>query len=220
MAKKKGSNVISVDFTGVEAGSSGKLLPEGPTKFEIEEVTPEEGESSGKPYLKIALAVVDGEDNAGVKAWDNMSLQPQALWKLRGFLDAVGIETVDGEMDIDPDELQGLIVVGDVVHEEYQGKTKHRISGYSAVEDEETEKPKSKKKKEEKEEATSSKKKVVKKAAEEEEEETEWKVKQKVTFKDGKKQMEGVITAIEDDEVTVRVGKDEYQMGLDDIEAA
>lgn len=207
MAAKKGKKLIKVDFTGVEAGSAGKLLPEGQTKFEVVDITEEEGQDSGQPYLAVTLEVVEGEDDAGVKAWDNFSLQPQALWKFRGFLDAAGITTEDGEMAIDPDELIGLVVIGDVVHEQYKEKMKHRIAGYSPVEEEDAQP------------AATTKKKIIKKAADEEEA-TEWKVKQKVAFMDGKKRLEGVITAIDDDKITVKVGRDEYEMGPDDIEAA
>lgn len=208
MAMKKGKKVISVDFTGVEAGSAGKLLPEGPTKFEVADISEEEGEDSGKPYLAVTLEVVEGEENEGTKAWDNFSLQSQALWKFRGFLDACGMETEDGKMSIDPDELIGLVVVGDVVHEEYKGKTKHKIAGYSPV-DAEDDEP-----------AATTKKKILKKKEAEDDDTPEWTVKQKVAFMDGKKRMVGKITGIDDDKITVKVGDDEYEMGPDDLEAA
>lgn len=210
MATKKGKKLITVDFTGVDAGSAGKLLPEGPTQFEVDEIEQKVSDNSGEPYLAITLKVMEGEENAGVKAWDNMSLQPQALWKLRGFLDACGIETVDGEMDLDPDEIIGLVVTGDVVHEEYKGKTKHRIAGYSPIEEA---KPKASAK-------TATAKKKPAKVEEPEEEKEEWKVKQKVAFMDGKKRIEGTISDIDGDTITVRVGKEEYEMGPDDLEAA
>lgn len=208
MATRKGKKLIKVDFTGVEAGQAGKLLPEGPTVFEVEDISQEVGEESEQPYLAVTLKVVEGEENAGTKAWDNFSLQPQALWKLRGFLDALGVETEDGPMDIDPDEILGLVVIGDVVHEEYRGKPKHRIAGYSPAEEEAEPEPKK----------GGAKKKVKKE--EEAEDEPDWKVKQKVTFKDGKKTLQGVISAIDGDTITVKVGKDEYEMTADDIEAA
>jgi hypothetical protein len=203
MAIKKGKKLVRVDFTGVEAGGGGKLLPEGPIQLEVEEVEQLEGEESKQPYLNFTFTVSEGEYE-GTKAWDNMSLQSQALWKLRGFMEAAGLETEDGPMDIDPDELVGLNVMADIVHEEYKGKTKHRVAGYSTVEDTPAEPA-----------AASKKKPSAKK-----DEEIEWKVKQKVAFMDGKKRLEGVLTKIEDDTVTVRVGKEEYEMSTSDLEAA
>lgn len=214
MAKKRSNKMIKVDFTGVSTEGGGRLLPEEQFKFEVKEVEQETGESSGEPYLKITLEVVDGEME-GTKAWDNMSLQPQALWKLRGFMEAVGLETVEGEMDIDPDEFVGLVVLGNVIHETYKNKPKHRIDSYESVDGDATaaadDKP-----------ASGSRK----KKADDAEAETEWKKGQKVTFMDGKKKLKGTIAKIDDDKVDILVkgvSKDadgEYEMTTADIEAA
>lgn len=209
--KKRKAGIVSVDFTGVEAGTGGRLLDEDRYQFEVEEAEVETGETSGKDYIKLTLVVVDG-DFKGTKAWDNLSLQPQALWKLRGFMEAGGLETVDGEMDIDPTEFVGLVVMGDVIHEDYKGKPKHRLNGYASIDEAE---------------ATDTagkggggavRKKVGGKTAEEEA--PSFKLRQKVSFKDGKKTLEGVLSAIDGETYTVKVGKDEYEMGADDLEAA
>lgn len=203
--KKKGKKVISVDFTDVKAGGGGgKLLPEEPFPLEVDEIEEKEGEDSGEPYLAFKFKVVEKGEYEDTVAYDNFSLQPQALWKLRGFMDAAGIETVDGPMDIDPDELVGLVVIGNIVHEAYKGRDKHRIDSYTPIEED---KP-----------AAGAKAGVKKKGAKAEE--SDWKVKQKVTFKDGKKTIEGTITEIDGDTITVRSGKDEYEVGPDDLEAA
>ena len=207
MATKKGKRLIKVDFTGVSAEGGGRLLPEDVYSFEVMDITEEEGADSGQPYLQFEMQVVDG-DFKGTKAWDNFSLQPQALWKLRGFLEAAGQETVEGPMSLDPDDMIGLIVTGEVFHEEYKGKTKHRIGSYiadsTAADPEPETKPASK---------------LKKKAAPAEDDDPEFKVKQKVAFKDGKKRYEGLITGIDGDAITVKVGADEYEMGAGDLEA-
>lgn len=203
--KKKGKRVIQVDFTGVEAGTGGRLLPERQYNFEVEDVSEEEGESSGEPYLKMTLAVTEG-DYEGTKAWDNMSLQPQALWKLRGFLEAAGCPTEDGKMNIDPDDLIGLVVEADVVHEEYKGKKKHRIAGYTL--------PKV-------DDGGDGKVAVAgggkKKATAADDDDATFKVKQKVKFKDGKKFLKGIITEVKGDQISVKVGEDEYEMDASDV---
>src|ERR1700752_3499984 len=118
--RNKGKKTISVDFTGVSV-DGGNLLEEGDYPFEVDEIEEKEGEDSGQPYLAFKFKVADGDDK-GVVAYDNMSLQPQSLWKLRGFMEAAGLETVDGPMDLDIDEMIGLVVTGHVIHEEYRGK--------------------------------------------------------------------------------------------------
>lgn len=201
--KKKGKKVLSVDFTDVEAGTGGgRLLPEDRYTFEVEDSEIDVGEESGKEYVKLTLVVQDGEFK-GTKAWDNLSTQPKALWKLRGFMESAGLPTEDGAMDIDPDEFVGLIVQADVIHEDYKGKPKHRINGYAPADDTPAE--------------TTSTPKKKNPAAESE---STWKIKQKVAFMDGKKRLEGVISKIDDDTITVRVGSDEYEMSASDLEAA
>lgn len=206
MPKKRG-NTVTVDFTGVEAGGGSTLFPEGPQLFEVDDVTEEEGADSGQPYLAFKLKAVDGKYE-GKFAYDNFSLQSQALWKLRGFMEAAGLATEDGEMELDLDEFKGIVVMADVIHEEYKGKPKTRINGYSPAEETEAEPEPTPK--------AGAKKKPAKV---EEPEEEEFKLKQKVSFRDGKTKLEGTIVGIDDDVITVRVGKDEYEMGADDLTA-
>lgn len=212
--KSSAKKLIKVDFTGVSTEGGGRLLPEEQFKFEVKEVEQDVGQDSGEPYLKFTFEVAEGEME-GTKAWDNMSLQSQSLWKLRGFMEAAGVETVDGEMDIDPDEFVGLIVLGNVIHDEYKGKPKHKIDSYEPVEDTTpAETPKGGAKK--------------RRTAEPEEETTEsdWKKGQKVTFMDGKKKLKGTIAKIDGDKVDIMVkgvskeADGEYEMTTDDIEAA
>lgn len=218
-APRRGKKLISVDFTGVEAGG-GRLLPEDRYLFEVDNVEEKEGEESGKAYLELTLKVIENPDYDGTKAWDNLSLQPQALWKLRGFMEAAGLETTDGPMDIDPDSFIGCIVECDVIHEDYKGKTKHRISSYNVPEDTGGGAQSTNGDRQAEERPAPSRRPVngARRAAAEPE--ASWKVRQRVAFMDGKKRLEGVITTIEDDKITVRVGREEYEVGSDDLEAA
>jgi len=203
---KKGKSV-KVDFTGVDVTGGGKLLPEGPIQLELKEIEEKEGEDSGKPYLEGRFEVAEPGENEGVTVYDNFSLQPKALWKLRSVMEAGGIQTVDGPMSIDLDELVGIVVVGDIIHEEYKGKQKNRVNGYSSVDGGSTAT----------EESTPAKRKRPARGGDDE---PTWKLKQAVTFKDGKKTLSGVITELNGEKVTVKVNKDEYEMETSDLTAA
>jgi len=233
--KKKG-NIIQVDFTGVESGG-GVVLPEGPIQLEVSDISQEVGQDSGAAYLAFEFTVSEGQYE-GKKVWDNMSLSPKALWKLRGFLEAAEFEVEGGIQDIDLDELIGLNVTAEISHEMYQGKKKNRVTNYinSSAEAEAEEEVEEEAEEEEEKPAkrgrgrpAGSGKKKPKPAEEEEEAEVEeegeddepaFKVKQKVKFKDGKTTITGVITELDGDNVTVKAGSDEYEMGVEDIEAA
>jgi hypothetical protein len=144
---RKKSNVITVNFKGVEA--RGVLLPEGEYPTEVTDCTQEDG--SNAPYLKWEFTITAGQFK-GRKAWTNTSLAPQALWNLRGLLEAMGVEIPDSEYDIDLSECIGSNVNIVIGHEEYEGRDRARVNDYAAYnegeeseEDDEDEKPKSKK---------------------------------------------------------------------------
>lgn len=75
-------NMMELDFTGV---TSLNLIPEG-----VHTVTVSEAEfsraSTGSDQLVVTFETADG---ATRKSWYN--LQPQALWKVKGFLEVLGI---------------------------------------------------------------------------------------------------------------------------------
>lgn len=127
MAKRPAG--LEVDFTGVESG--GTLVPEGQHLCRVQEVTHELGESSGQPYLKWKYQVATGPAKGGI-LFDNTSLQPQALWKLKGLLESMGIAVPSGKMKLVLAQYVGKTVGVEVMHEEYQGKTKSRVASYMA----------------------------------------------------------------------------------------
>ena len=141
VVKKKGNKrrTLSVDMEGVESG--GKIVPDGTYEGRIKSL--EEKESSNdNPMLVVKWEVLSGKGKGGV-IWDNISLTPQALWRLKGLLEALEIEVPDGSMDIDLSELEGAECAIQVTNERYEGKDRPRVTGYGspgeAEEEEESE---------------------------------------------------------------------------------
>lgn len=135
--KSKGrSNVIEVDFTGVEAG--GRVTPEGEYVVEVLGVERKMSEAD-KPYLAWTLKVVGDPNHEGNRLYYNTSLQKQALWNLRQFLEAMGIETQGGAMQLDLKSYVGLQLGVEVDIEEYKGKDKSRVVDVFALNDDEDE---------------------------------------------------------------------------------
>jgi len=120
---RKKSNVISVDFEGVESG--GGATPDGYYDGVLKDITQEESADSGEPYLKFKW-----KTHINSVVYDNMSLQPSALFNLRNALEAMGMEVPEGDMDIDLDDLLESTCQLTVVNEEYEGKPQPRITGY------------------------------------------------------------------------------------------
>ena len=123
-AKRRGG--ISVDFTGVESGG-GRAVPDGDYLLEV--VGVEEKESGdGNPYLAWKWKIAEGPLK-GATIYDNTSLQPQALWRLKTLLECMGVEAA-GKMSLNPEAYKGKFCGASVANETYQGKQKPRISGF------------------------------------------------------------------------------------------
>ena len=218
-SKKAG---ISVDFSDTESQAS---LPEGDFLFEVDEVEQKTSENSGNDYLSITFKVAEGEFK-GKKVWHNCSLQPQALFNLRGVLEALGFEVPQGVMELDPADMIGETCGGTVQLEVYEGKKRPRIVEFFSAEElgeEEPAKPAAKAaKKEEPAEEPAAKPAAKKKAAKKEEpEEPSIEVGSKVTFTDDEgEELEGKVLSIDGDTATVKVGKEEWEISLDELTLA
>ena len=145
VVKKKGgkSRTVSIDFEGVEAG--GRACPDGTYEAEITSVTEEES-SAGNDMLVAKWKILSGKGKGAV-IWDNLSLTPQALWRLKGLLEALEIEVPDGTMDIEIEDLVGQTCTIEITNETYEGKQRPKVTGYGSPgeaeeKDEEEEKPK------------------------------------------------------------------------------
>lgn len=214
---------IAVDFSETESQAS---LPEGDFLFEVEDVEQKTSESSGNDYLSLTFKVAEGEFK-GKKVWHNCSLQPQALFNLRGVLEALGFEIPQGVMELDPADMIGETCGGTVQLEVYEGKKRPRIVEFFSAdelgEEAQEEAPAAKAapaKKAAEPEAPAAKPAAKKKAAPKEEpaDEPSIEIGSKVSFTDdeGDEQL-GKVTAIEDDTATVKVGKEEWEISLSEL---
>lgn len=232
-AKKKG---LSVDFSDTETQVA---LEEGDYLLEVDESEVKESKE-GNDYISLKFKVAEG-DFEGKTVYHNCSLQPQALFNLRGVLEALGFEVPQGVMELDPADLIGEQCGATVGMETYEGKPRPRITEFFSADELQTEeeapvKPAKKGKAEEptkpvkkgkavepaeepEEEPApkaSAKKKVVKKV------EPEIEVGSTVSFTDDEgDEQEGEVTEIDDTTVTVKVGTgkkaEEWELDLEDL---
>lgn len=135
--RKAKGNVISVDFTGVKSG--GAAVPDGRYAAKITAVEQKEGKESGEPYVELTWEITSKKCNGREVRFDNYSLQPQALWRLKGLLEAMEVEVPDGEHDIDFDELisDGTECIIEVTGETSpNGDRKYaRVTGHAVLSD-------------------------------------------------------------------------------------
>jgi hypothetical protein len=155
---RRSSNVISVDFKGVETRIR---VDEGEHQMAVAEVTREKGDKAD--YLSWKFKVTEGDCEGGV-VYTNTSLSKQSLWNLKGLLEALGVEVPDDEMDLDLSEYVDLEMIGVVAMEDYEGKPRPKLVDYA---------PLKKSKKKDKDEDKGGRRKGKDKDEEEEEEEEE-----------------------------------------------
>lgn len=133
--KRKRGGSVSVDLSGVE--TSRKAIPEG--TYEVVVNSAElKNSKSGNNMVALEFEVVDGPHKGG-KLFENCSLQPQALFKLKSVLMALGLEIPNKAFDLDLGELVGLTCEVEVGHEVYEGKKRARILQYNDPEDKDEE---------------------------------------------------------------------------------
>lgn len=180
-----------VDFSGVESYN----IPEEGKKhvriMKVEEATSQ----GGNDVLKFTFEVIKGDDK-GCRIIESFSLAENALWKLKGLLQALGMKC-DKKVTLDLDKLEGKELVIEVKHEEYNGTTRAKSNAFFKVgadsdEDEEDdddeeededdeeeyeeeeEKPKKSSKKSKKDDKKSSKKSKKSEPEEDEDEDDDW----------------------------------------------
>ena len=116
---------VKVDMTGVESYSR---CPEGEWLARLKKIKEVEIQGSGDDGLKAQFEVIKG-DAKGCSVFETFSLTEKALWKLKSFLDAAGLKS-SGRLSLDLDKLEGKTCIIDVIHDEYNGQKRAKISAY------------------------------------------------------------------------------------------
>ena len=134
MAKKTNKKGIKLNFDGVETGY--KAVPEGTYEVRVKEI--EAGTSQANaPKLDFKFEIISGK-NKGSLLFYTCSLQPQALFKLKVVLEALGYEIPEGNFNLDIDELIDLECSVEVAHETYEGKKRARIVEFITSDDDDS----------------------------------------------------------------------------------
>lgn len=129
--KGRSSSSVNVDLSGVEA--SRKAIPEGTYEVVVNEATQKDSRD-GNPMIAFEFEVAEGA-HKGAKLYENCSLQPQALFKLKSVLLALGMDIPNKAFDLNLRDLVGLTCEVEVGHEVYGGKKRARILQYNDPEE-------------------------------------------------------------------------------------
>jgi len=98
---------IRIDLTGVSVGF--EPVEAGYYAATVYNVRQKLSKASQQPMLEVQFSITEPAEFAGRRLFTNYSLQPQALWKLKGFLQALPTgQDLDGAIDLSPEDLMGL----------------------------------------------------------------------------------------------------------------
>src|SRR5271165_543569 len=92
---------LTADFTNVESGGGRVRVPEGDYRARVTGVKVGTAKSSGNTMLIWEFTGVEGKLK-GKKLKDYTTLNPEALWKLKSLLEALGIEVPKKKLDLTP----------------------------------------------------------------------------------------------------------------------
>ena len=126
------SDYLELDFGDVKSGAPA----EGVYKLRVSDVQikPTKDKPENK-NLNLEYTIDEPEEWAGWKVWDNVSLTPQARWRLQQVLEAItGEEWRDDSMQLDPRDLLGKEFEASLIHSTYEGKTNAKVKDYFQAE--------------------------------------------------------------------------------------
>lgn len=129
------SDPIVLNLAGVK--TSFEPVPAGNYGVSIVKAEQKLAKSSGKPMIAVQYRVSEPEEHEGRILFDNFSLQPQALWKLKTILEALDWPGVDEDgLEFTADELLGAELVVSVIQEPGRdGEMRNTVKGYGGGDD-------------------------------------------------------------------------------------
>lgn len=131
MAQRPNSRVVKVNFDGVEARG---IVEEGLTRLQVDEVEIKEGKKA--PYVSWKFKTREG----GV-VYDNTSMSPKALWRLKAVLEALGETNLGGSFNFTARRYLRKWLTAEIGHETYNGRPKPVIVSYIPPEEGEVSSP-------------------------------------------------------------------------------
>jgi len=114
---------LRIDFSSIP---DLEPIPAGVYPAVVADIELRESKTTSNPYLNWTFEITAPE-YLGRRVWLVTGLSPEALWKLRETLEALGEQDLSGEIDFDPQDYIGETCRVVVSQEVYNGRTRNRV---------------------------------------------------------------------------------------------
>lgn len=122
---------VTIDLTGYK-DKMGSRVPEGRYKVQVSD-TELDNSKAGNDMINVWLDIVDGEE-AGQTLVDRLVLSPKSLFRVVGFMQAIGLQTPKKRLNINIKSWVGKVLEVDVEDgEPFNNKVRSEIRGYNRV---------------------------------------------------------------------------------------
>lgn len=127
--ESSGRAVIPIDFTKDESEGGRRRFPEG--DYHVKYVGFKTGRSKEKdtPYVRVSLQIVEGKYK-GEKVSDFLYLSDKALWRIRSFLEALGVSVPKKKVNINFKKYIGKELAVTLTDDEYNGRISSRVTDF------------------------------------------------------------------------------------------
>jgi hypothetical protein len=126
------SDVMTIDLSNYKDRVGARVTP-GRYRVVVEDVEQDKSKTGGNPMINVWYKIIGGEFD-GQTLIDRLTITEKALFRVVGFMQAIGLPTPKKKLQINPRRFLGQKLDVDVDDgEPYNGRVKSEIRGYVRI---------------------------------------------------------------------------------------
>jgi hypothetical protein len=129
MPAARKSKPYVVDFSKDTSEDGRRRFPEGDYKVKVVSHKTGESKEKGTPFVQVNLEITEGKYK-GDKVSDRLYMTDGSLWRVRSFLEAMGVSVPRKKMSVVWSKYYGNELGITLSDDEYEGRVRSRISDF------------------------------------------------------------------------------------------
>lgn len=122
--------IVDMDSPDAQVKARDYSIPDDDYAVKVVEATIGTAKSSGNNVINLTYEIQGDDQYARLKLWETLAITPKALWKIRELLSALGVDGLQGKVDLAEivPSLEGMWCCVTVKNQEevYQGVKRRR----------------------------------------------------------------------------------------------